>query len=123
MDKHPPGATEGLTGAAGVIAVDQAAERILNPYGEYALGVNDAKENIKRPSRDVEAFRTVITSVVEMASDGEMLLLSGTSRNRPINYAKMYSSLTILFERCKSSYVNFTLRSMLVGGKYGIYTI
>ncbi|KAF7509564.1 hypothetical protein GJ744_007964 [Endocarpon pusillum] len=44
------------------------------PAPTLIVGLNDAREGIRRLKSGVEAFRTVVKDVVEMASNGEMLL-------------------------------------------------
>lgn len=61
---------EPLSATASVIAVVQVAERVLTLCGKYALAVKDAKDDIGRLTREVEALHTVFKSVDEMIKDG-----------------------------------------------------
>ena len=62
----------GLGEAASIIAVIQAADRILCLCGTYASAVKDAKKDIERLAGEVEALQKVLKSADEMADSGPM---------------------------------------------------
>lgn len=53
----------GIEGVAGVIAIFQAADRVVSLCGDYFMAVKDAKEDIERLISEIEALSTVLKKV------------------------------------------------------------
>ena len=97
---------EALAGVASVVAVVQAADRIITLCANYASAVKDAKEDIERLRSEVEAFHKVLKSVSEMANSGEMELHTSQS---------VLQELVGTITECKSLYSD--LEAQLDPGK------
>jgi hypothetical protein len=69
----------GIGEAASIIAVIQAADRILCLCGTYASAVKDAKKDIERLAGEVGALLKVLKSADEMADSSLMKLYTSES--------------------------------------------
>src|SRR5215471_12292700 len=69
----------GIGEVASIIAVIQAADRILCLCGKYALAVKDARKDIERLTSEVEALQKVLKSADEMADSSAMKLYASES--------------------------------------------
>src|SRR5438270_13477902 len=69
----------GLGEAASIIAVIQAADRILCLCGTYASAVKDAKKDIERLVGEVEALQKVLKSADEVAGSSPLKLYTSDS--------------------------------------------